>query len=199
MAPQQPWPSVTSTSHPFRASTRTTASIAGPCISGMMHPDSMATLARSSPCAGATCPRALNRCFDTVGADISSSARPGASAASTFVFLIAACRPLRWYRRSPIATSSRRRWCGMIEFSTRFPNSLGKNLVFRCRSTSLIVASMRLPYGTPDGHATSHARHWMHRSQWRYTSGVIPIRPSFTAFIRAMRPLGDSVSSPVSR
>ena len=69
----------------------------------------------------------------------------------------------------------------------------------RRRSACAIAASIRLPYGTPDGHATSHARHWMHKSQWRITESVMPILPSFTAFISAILPRGDSVSSPVSK
>ena len=68
----------------------------------------------------------------------------------------------------------------------------------RLRSTWAIVASMSRPYGTPDGQTASQARHWMHRSQWSVTVGPIEIRPSLTAFINAMRPRGDSVSSPVS-
>jgi hypothetical protein len=54
---------------------------------------------------------------------------------------------------------------------------------------------MILPYGTPEGQTASQARHWRHFSQWETTLGVIPARPSFTAFISAIRPLGDSGST----
>ena len=68
-----------------------------------------------------------------------------------------------------------------------------------CCFTCDLVASMSLPYSTPDGHASSQARHCKHMSQGPTTEGLISSRPSFTPFISAMRPRGDSASSPVSK
>ena len=87
---------------------------------------------------------------------------------------------------------------GMTCLSAISPATWAAGLGLRTRSTCAIVDSMRLPYGTPDGQATSQARHCMQRSQWRITESVMPILPSFTAFISAILPRGDSVSRPVS-
>ena len=61
------------------------------------------------------------------------------------------------------------------------------------------VVSINMPYGTPDGQAISQARHCTHRSQCSITILEAVIRSSFTAFIKAILPRGDSVSRPVSR
>ena len=90
-------------------------------------------------------------------------------------------------------------WWGSMPFSKAFAAILGSKPSFLWRTTSVVTASISFPYGTPDGHAVSHARHWMHRSQCLKTVGLGPMRPSLAAFIRAIRPRGDSVSSPVSR
>ncbi len=62
------------------------------------------------------------------------------------------------------------------------------------------VASSRCPYGTPDGHAVSHARQPRHRSMCSRRSGSLGASfPSTSARIRTIRPRGESFSSSRAR
>src|SRR5580658_9335377 len=57
---------------------------------------------------------------------------------------------------------------------------------------------MSRPKGTAEGQATSHARHWTHRSMNDVNVASITA-PACTARMAAMRPRGDADSSPVTR
>ena len=53
---------------------------------------------------------------------------------------------------------------------------------------------------TPEGHAVSQALHSRQRFMWRAKVGLVgAMRPSSIAFIRYMRPRGESTSLPSSR
>ena len=91
----------------------------------MTHPDSRATLARRSPCAGITWPLALNGAPETDGAESSRSASLRERSLSARVPRTACWRPKRWYSRSPPAMRPSLPWWGSMPFSKAFAAILG--------------------------------------------------------------------------
>ena len=194
--PQHPCAAGTCTSQPLRVSTRTAASMVEPWKMGMTQPERSPTRARTDPLAGYTCPEARKARPESSGSAASASAIGGTRRRMRLA-RTRARMPERWYSRS--SPPSTRILPGLGSTWAYASHAVKRPSSPRRRGRACACAcSMSRPYGTPEGHAASHARHCMHRSQCSTTPGSMPARPSNTAFISAMRPRGDSVSSPVS-
>ena len=63
-------------------------------------------------------------------------------------------------------------------------------------STLARVDSISRSYWTPDGHAVTHAMQPKHASKCATTDASSGMTPSYTPFIRSMRPRGESISLP---
>ncbi len=154
----------------------------------MMQPLSSATVAFSSPAGCAATTGGLKKRSGSRGSIASMSrSRLGRTLRASFA------NGDRWYVRSAENAAFRRqRLANMARSaSERSRHERGRS---GRPCTMARAPSMMRPYGTPEGHAVSQARHCRQRSKCCTTFGVASMRPSESARASAMRPRGDSVS-----
>jgi len=156
----------------------------------MMQPLSIATRARSAPCAPAITPVSVNGRPRSRGASAALVPTKGSLCATE-------SRRTRPAARSA-ATKGRRR-PGRAITSLRKSARRRQESGAAPRSTaSARACSMIRPKGTPDGQTASQFRHCRQESRWPSAFGVGSITPSEIARIKYSLPRGDSVSSRVS-